>query len=85
MSVQVIATLSNGETQATATFKVKYLAEVIQEEEPVEINQAPYFLIQPQSVYVRFIDANNTDQVDPVVLGKANDLEGDSISHKLLC
>lgn len=83
MNVKVNAALSDGRTKAETTFKVIFLAEVIPE--VVKPNSAPYFLIKPQQIYVRFIDSNSTAEVDPVILGKVYDLEGDSIKHSFLC
>ena len=54
MDVKVNAALSDGRTKAETTFKVIFLAEVIPE--VVKANSAPYFLIKPQQIYVRFID-----------------------------
>ena len=82
MNVNVTMTLSDGKTVATTTFKVTYLAEVIPEV-PRKFNEAPYFLIKPQKLYVRFIDTNSTivADPDPVILGKVYDLEDDTITH----
>ena len=84
MNVKVNATLSDGKTKAKTTFKVIYLAEVIPEVTQ-KTNSSPYFLIKPQQIYVRFNDPNSTVEVDPVILGKVYDLEGDSIRHSFLC
>ena len=51
----------------------------------MRFNEAPYFLISVKKLYVRFLDPNTTSTVDPVILGKVYDVEGDTISQSFDC
>ena len=51
----------------------------------LKFNEAPYFLISVKKLYVRLLDPNTTATVDPVILGKVYDAEGDTISQSFDC
>ena len=48
-------------------------------------NTAPFFVLKMQDTYTRVRLANSTDEVPPVILGKAYDNQDDGISQEFKC
>lgn len=61
-----------------------YLAP-IRPKELIPLNTSPYFLVDIQEKYIRFIDSDSPAEAEPISLGETYDAEGDAISFSLEC